>query len=584
MRNSLAVDEARAVPCPLVRHLPLADPGRPDLRSPELFLWWVARGQWRPLALGIGWGIAWMGVQALVPGALGAGVQAVVDGDPAAAVRWGAVVLALGVAQAGAGIMRHRAAVTNWLTAASRTQQLVARQAAHLGGDLSDQVSTGEVVTVTANDVERIGSAFDVTARFAGAIVSFLVVAALLISASPVLGVIVLVGVPLLSTGVVPLVRPLERREAVQRERVGQASARAADTVAGLRVLRGIGGESLFLDRFTDASQRARVAGVATAKVRSVLDALQVALPGVLVVVVTALAAGQVANGTLEPGALVAFYGYTAFLVLPLRTLTEAAQKAASARVAARRVVHVLSLERRRPEPTRAQPEPGLGNLVDAVTGLVVRHGRSLGIVSADPADSFALARRLADVRQGDDRAPATTLAGVRVADLPTETIRRRVVLQDADPVLLSGTVDELLDVPRSGRVDEGAAIAGSCSQDVLDGLGGFDAHLPERGRSLSGGQRQRLALARSLRADPDILVLTEPTSAVDAHTEAAIAVSMTVVRNGRTTVVTTTSPLVLDALDEVVLLERGEVLVRGPHAALMNDGRYRAVVTREDS
>ena len=95
--------------------------------------------------------------------------------------------------------MRHRAAVTNWLTAASRTQQLVARQAARLGGDLSDQVSTGEVVTVTANDVERIGSAFDVTARFAGAIVSFLVVAALLITASPMLGVIVLVGVPLLN-------------------------------------------------------------------------------------------------------------------------------------------------------------------------------------------------------------------------------------------------------------------------------------------------------------------------------------------------------------------------------------------------
>ncbi len=567
-----------------MRHLPLTDPGRPDLRSPELFLWWVARGQWRPLLVGIGWGIAWMGVQALVPGALGAGIQAVVDGDPAASLRWGAVVLALGVTQSGAGIMRHRAAVTNWLTAASRTQQLVARQAAHLGGDLADQVSTGEVVTVTANDVERIGSAFDVTARFAGAIVSFFVVAALLINASPMLGVIVLVGVPLLSAGVVPLVRPLERREAVQRERVGQASARAADTVAGLRVLRGIGGESLFLDRFTDASQRARSAGVATARVRSVLDALQVALPGVLVVVVTALAARQVATGSLQPGALVAFYGYTAFLVLPLRTLTEAAQKAASARVAARRVVHVLSLQRRRPEPAGRHPEPALGDLEDPVTGIVVRHGRSLGVVSADPSESSALARRLADVRHGDEAEPGTTLAGVRVADLPTETIRRRVVLQDADPVLLSGTVDELLDVPRSGRVSAPTAVAGSCAQDVLDGLGGFDAHLPERGRSLSGGQRQRLALARSLRADPDVLVLTEPTSAVDAHTEAAIAVSMSAVREGRTTVVTTTSPLVLDALDEVVLLDEGVVAARGPHAALMTDDRYRAVVTREDS
>lgn len=315
----------------------------PDLRSAERYLWWVALGQRRTLLIGVTWGIAWMGAQALVPGALGAGVQTVVDADPGGALRWGLVVLALGAVQAFAGIMRHRAAVTNWLTAASRTQQLVSRQASALGGDLAGQVSTGEVVTVTANDVERVGSLFDVTARFAGAIVSFVVVASLLLSRSVSLGLIVLIGVPLLSLGVLPLVRPLERREATQRERIGIASARAADTVAGLRVLRGIGGEGLFLARFADASQRAREAGVHTARVRSVLDALQVALPGVLVVAVTGLGAMQVANGTLQVGALVAFYGYTAFLVLPLRTLTEAAEKLTAARVAARRVVRVLS-------------------------------------------------------------------------------------------------------------------------------------------------------------------------------------------------------------------------------------------------
>jgi ABC-type multidrug transport system fused ATPase/permease subunit len=568
-----------------VRDLPLTDPGTPDLRSAERFLWWVARGQWRALMVGVAWGVAWMGAQALVPGALGAGVQTVVDADPGGALRWGLVVLALGAVQAFAGIMRHRAAVTNWLTAASRTQQLVARRASDLGGDLSAQVSTGEVVTVTANDVERIGSAFDVTARFAGAIVSFLVVAVLLLRSSVTLGLIVLIGVPLLSAAVVPLVRPLERREAVQRERIGLASARAADTVAGLRVLRGIGGEQLFLTRFAEASQNAREAGVHTARVRSVLDALQVALPGALVVVVTGLGAQQVAAGTLQTGTLVAFYGYTAFLVLPLRTLTEAAEKATAARVAARRVVRVLSLQRLRAEPTPAAVEPGAGDLVDPVSGLVVPPGRSIGIVSADPASAAALARRLGDVRTTEHPGPPpTTLGGVALADLPTQVVRRRVLVQDTDPVLLSGTVASLLDVPRSGRISAERAIAGSCSQDVLDGLGGFTGELPERGRSLSGGQRQRLALARSLRADPDVLVLEEPTSAVDAHTEAAIAESMAALRRGRTTVVSTASPLVLSALDEVVLLEGDRVVARGTHGELMADARYRVVVTREDS
>ncbi|MGB9373335.1 MAG: ABC transporter ATP-binding protein [Jiangellales bacterium] len=567
-----------------MRGLPLTDPGTPDLASAERFLWWVARGQKRTLLIGVAWGIAWMGAQALVPGALGAGVQTVVDADPAGAVRWGLVVLALGAVQAFAGIMRHRAAVTNWLTAASRTQQLVSRQASSLGGDLAGQVSTGEVVTVTANDVERVGSLFDVTARFAGAIVSFFVVAALLLSRSVSLGLIVLIGVPLLSLGVLPLVRPLERREAAQRERIGIAGARAADTVAGLRVLRGIGGEGLFLSRFADASQRARQAGVHTARVRSVLDALQVALPGVLVVVVTGLGAMQVANGTLQVGALVAFYGYTAFLVLPLRTLTEAAEKLTAARVAARRVVKVLSLQRLRDEPQTAVAEPATGDLVDPVTGLVVHPGRTVGLVSADPTATAALVRRLGDVPVAGTQPARVTLAGVALADLPTDTVRRRVVVQDTDPVLLSGSLDALLDVPRSGRVSAEQAVAGSCSQDVLEGLGGFDSELPERGRSLSGGQRQRLALARSLRADPDILVLEEPTSAVDSHTEAAIASSLTALREGRTTVVATASPLVLGALDEVVLIEGDQVARRGSHTDLMTDARYRAIVTREDS
>lgn len=570
--------------------LPLTDPGSADLRGPDRYLWWVARGQAGLLLLGVAWGIAWMGTQALVPGALGAGVQAVVDGDPPTALRWGLVVLALGVAQALAGVMRHRAAVRNWLTAASRTQQLVARQASHLGGDLPTQVSTGEVVTVTANDVERIGSLFDVTARFAGAVVSSLVVAALLLSASPLLGLVVLVGLPLLSATVVPLVRPLEAREATQRERIGRASARAADTVAGLRVLRGIGGEGLFLRRYHEASQAAREAGVATARVRSVLDALQVALPGVLVVAVTGLGAVQVEAGTLDAGQLVAFYGYTAFLVLPLRTLTETAQKAASARVASRRVVHLLTLRRARPEPGSDVAEPVGADIDDPVSGLRVPAGDLVGLVSGDPRQSAALADRLGDWVLPDlDDAPGrlrdpVRLGGTALTALPTAVVRRRVLVQDTDPVLLSGTVAQLLAVPASGTVSPMQAVHAACADDVLDGLGGLQAELPERGRSLSGGQRQRLALARSLVADPDVLVLVEPTSAVDAHTEARIAAALRQVRAGRTTVVATASPLVLARLDRVVLLEDGRVVAEGTHADLLADPRYRAVVTREDS
>jgi putative ABC transport system ATP-binding protein len=110
-----------------------------------------------------------------------------------------------------------------------------------------------------------------------------------------------------------------------------------------------------------------------------------------------------------------------------------------------------------------------------------------------------------------------------------------------------------------------------------------MDARITERGRSLSGGQRQRLALARSLITDPEVLVLDEPTSAVDSHTEARIAEGLRDLRSGRTTVVFTSSPLLLDRADRVVLVHEGEVAAVGVHRELVHsEPLYRAVVTRE--
>ncbi len=564
-----------------MKHLPLADPGTPDLGGAGALLRWLGRKQWRLLGVGIAWGILWMLAQAAVPAALGQGIQAVADRNRAGFVTWAAVVLGLGAVQATAGVFRHRAAVANWLTAASRVQQLVVRHAVRLGTDLPRQVATGEVVAVTGNDVERIGNAFDVIARFVGAIVAFFAISVVLLNTSLFLGLLVLVGVPLLMLVVAPLVRPLERRERAQRARFGTTTELAADTVAGLRVLRGIGGEELFLDRFRTASDDVRAAGIRTSQVRSQLDALQVALPGVFVVLVTWLGARAALAGSLEVGQLVAFYGYTAFLVMPLRTVTETAHKWTAARVAATRVVALLALKRRQHDPDRPAAEPGPGPLVDHATGVVAEPGLITAVVAADPGAGSRLADRLGGYVESD-----VTLAGVRLAELPTAAVRARVLVQDSDPVLLTGPFQDLFDVPRSGRVSVEDAIAWSAAQDVVDVLPeGLATDLPERGRSLSGGQRQRVALARSLVADPDVLVLDEPTSAVDAHTEARIGALLREARAGRTTVVVTSSPLLLDQADVVVLLAGDRVVATGRHAELMHtDPLYRAVVVRDDA
>ena len=579
--------------------LPYDDPGAPDLRSPVRYLEWVGRGQWATLVVAIGFGVVWMVGQALFPAAISRAVdQGIVARDGAALTRWSLALLGLGVTSALAGVMRHRLAVTNWMRAAFRTTQLIGWHAADTGEALPRERPTGDVVAVVASDAMRVGGVFDVLARFAGAIVSFVVVAVLLLTSSTPLGLLVLLGVPTLLGLLGFVVRPLQRRQAAQREESGRLIGLGADTVAGLRVLRGIGGEETYLRRYDAQSQAVRVSGYHVAGMQAALDAAQVLLPGLFVLLVTWLGARFAVEGEISVGQLVAFYGYSAFLVIPLRTATEFLDRYSRARIGAAKTIDVLrvradQVDRLDDGPASDQvdsfgfgtgwaAEPGPdARLHDERSGLVIDPGLLTVVVSARPEDSAALADRLG--RFGTDTA-GVRLDAVALTDLPVATVRRRVVVSETDPRLFTGTLRDELD-PGGGHGDEAllAALAVASGDDVLEALpDGLDSEVEERGRSFSGGQRQRLTLARAILTGASTLVLVEPTSAVDAHTEARIAVRLADARRGRTTVVMSSSPLVLDHADQVVLLHEGRVAATGRHRDLMRTHPgYRAVVVR---
>jgi ABC-type multidrug transport system fused ATPase/permease subunit len=516
-----------------------------------------------------------------MPFAIGQAIeQGVVDDDGHALAFWVGVLLMLGAVQAGAGVMRHRFAVSNWLQGSFRFVQVVGHHVARTGAAIRARHSTGEVVATVTSDALFAGNALDITARFSGAVVAYVVVAVILLSSSVVLGLVVLVGVPMLVLVLGVIIRPLQSRQRAQRHEVGSLTALGADTAAGLRVLRGIGGEQAFLDRYRRQSQTVRRAGVSVAIPQSTLDAAQVFLPGVFVVLVTWIGARFALSGKIGPGELVAFYGYAAFLVIPLRTAAEAVDKVTRSLVGCRRMLDVLTVERPRADPETPAAEPPEGvPLTDELTGLTAAPGLLTCVVTARPDEAAELADRLGGFVPDE----SVRLGAVRLADLPRATVRRRVVVSEADPILFSGTLRQVLD-PWSRSDDDRIrqAIWLADAQDVLDALPeGLDTVLEERGRSLSGGQRQRLVLARALLADPELLVLVEPTSAVDAHTEARIAHRLHDARAGRTTVVFTASPLVLDGADHVVWLEAGTVAAQGRHRALLAHQGYRDVVTR---
>jgi ABC-type multidrug transport system fused ATPase/permease subunit len=534
------------------------------------------------MLLGMMYGTIWMVAQAAMPAVIGLAIdQGIAAKDGGALLKWTAIMLAIGLVQAASGIMRHRFAVTNWLTTAYRTVQLVTRQATNLGATLPKRVATGEVVAIGTNDLSHLGNAMDVSARATGAIISFLVVAVILLRTSTTLGLVVLIGVPLLLLAIGPLLKPLQKRNLAQREMMGDLSNLATDIVGGLRVLRGIGGEQVFHERYVRDSQKVRRAGVEVGRLQSVLDALQILLPGVFVVLVVWLGARFAVEGQIKVGELVAFYGYAAFLMIPLRTATEFANKLIRAFVSARRVVRVLSLEPEVVDQDTSYDQPPVGaELVDVQSGLRVPHGQITAIVSDPPEESARLADRLGRYADGEVRWGDVPLSG-----LPRDVVRRRIVVSDTGSTLFSGVLSKQIDIRGQGRGAVDDALRTASAEDVLEALPeGMEAVVTERGRSFSGGQRQRLVLARALAADPEILILVEPTSAVDAHTEARVADRLQEHRAGRTTVVTTSSPLMLDRVDNVAFVHHGEVVAFGNHRDLLRDvPRYRAVVTREE-
>ncbi len=568
------------------RELPLAQSGTPDTRSPLRYLIWIARQQKWLLTLNALFGIGWMVSQALLWAAVGAAIDhGIAKHNEAALVAWVGVVIALGLFQALCGAMRHQLAVTNWMNAAYRTVQVIGHHVSRTGTALTDAIPAGDVVNTVAADAMRIGGAYDVFARFTGAVVAWVVVSFILLSTSTQLGLIVLIGVPVLASMTTPLMRPLHATQAAQREAAGRLASLGSDTVAGLRILRGIGGEEVFLNNYRRQSNLVRLAGNRIASPQAGLESGQVLLPAVLTTVVTYIGARDVMKGSLQPGQLVAFFGYATFLTTPLRTAVEYVIATTRAYVGAGRVLRILNIEPLVHDTTDPRSWPAtIDRVEDRRSGMTLERGQLVALVTETPAEASIVADRLGRFVADVD---GVLINGVALSEYSLQETRKNIVVSEIEPRLFAGELRYEL-VPH-GDADDGtimAALEATSSLDILDALEDrLSSHVEERGRSFSGGQRQRLNLARAILTNAELLILVEPTSGVDTHTEGRIAARLRAVRGAHTTLVATSSPLMLEQMDSVYVMRDGRVIEHGTHAALVRDSTlYRQIVLREDS
>jgi ATP-binding cassette, subfamily B, bacterial len=530
----------------------------------------------------------------------------VAHGDTRSLIPLGLAAIGLGVTEAGLSLYRRwvQASAVTGMERSMRDSLYAHLQ--RLDAGFHDEWQSGQLLSRATTDLSAIR-------RFAGFgiiffitnVVTFVAVTALLIRLSWWLGVLTgLIFLP-----VVAICTRFERRYRVLSRRAqdqqGDLATYVEEAAAGVRVLKALGRRDEAAAQHGSQAALVRVTQMEKARLRGTFWSGLDLVPNAVIGLILLLGALAVSHGELSLGGLVAFIALALQLVWPIEAMGYILASGQEAATAAQRVYEIFDTDPAITDPAAGQPAAGSappaparprGRLVfDHVTfrypdapapvlrgvSLELEPGETVAVVGPNGAGKTTLLQlvpRLAEVSGG-----RVLLDGTDVRDLPLADLRSRVGCAFEDPTLFSASVRENVSygAPNADEQAILAALAAAQADFVADLPWGLDTRIGEQGMALSGGQRQRVALARAILARPEVLLLDDPLSALDVHTEARVTRALTEVLAATTALVVAHRPSTVMLADRVALLEDGVIVATGSHRDLLaTQARYRALMS----
>ena len=461
---------------------------------------------------------------------------------------------------------------------------------------------SGEMLSKLAWDTSNLKNAFtELPLTISAHVVTILGMFAVMFVMNWELSIIILATLPALGVALFLLNRKILRTVREQRKQEGRMTSRFNEVLSSIALVQAFGRESYEEDRFEAESSQNLRAGIQTARTTAAVTKV-VAVVGAIGTSATVLfGAWQVLKARMTPGDLLIFVAYVKNLYGPVKDLSKLSEQCTRALVSANRVSEMLGIEpvvQDRPEAREAHDLHGdvvfenvsFGYHKDSRVihrvSFHIRPGRRMALVGASGAGKSTIAGLLLRLYEPDQGRIA--IDGVDLADYRRESLRQEIGIVLQDTLLFGASVAENISYGKrdatSAEIEEAARQAHA--HDFIVSLPeGYDTIIGERGSTLSGGQRQRLCLARAIIKRPSILVLDEPTSAVDAISASLIRDAIARIQRGKTTIVIAHQLLAMDQFDQILVLDHGALVEQGAHAELLaRKGHYAALVAHQMS